>query len=367
MEIKEIDLLLDGFDNLPQQLTAPTYLEICRYPRRRFEEICSRLLAFYFNPQNEHGLGDLFISCLLQLVSKDEIFFDKRQIRIVSEDNAEGKRIDLLIHCPEFAIGIENKISAQLYNPFETYRNRIAQYGQQNIFNVVLSLHPVTDVNELQLLNTHRFVNITYLDLFYLIKSKIGDFVNKVDAKYLIYLFDLIQTLENMDDRNILNHKLESYFSKNQNRLENLISLYEKYKQRQLEVQKQRVSDLMERLKEETNDDKWWAWQGWDLGYDNFNRSTAPRVGIESSFEAVDDNPLGRFRIYITAWSLKDWQAYESQLLKDFKGYHIDKPQNRAYLHLDVIENNDEEQIIEKLKFYYEYLKKLTVSYTTSS
>ena len=69
-------------DNLPKTIKEPTYLEICKYPRRRFEEICSRLLCFYIAPKNEHGFNDLFLSSLLELLATEKISFkDEQKIR----------------------------------------------------------------------------------------------------------------------------------------------------------------------------------------------------------------------------------------------------------------------------------------------
>jgi hypothetical protein len=64
MEVKEIDQLLIDFDTLPKTAKQPTYLELCKYPGRRFEEICSRLLCFYLAPNKEHQFKDLFLRSL---------------------------------------------------------------------------------------------------------------------------------------------------------------------------------------------------------------------------------------------------------------------------------------------------------------
>lgn len=150
MKTKDINKILKDFEELPKVVKETTYLEICKYPGNRFEEICSRLLAFYLNPNNEHKLKDLFIVSLLQLVSKKEISFDSKKVIVISEDNAEGKRLDLLIYSSnQFVIGIENKITAGLYNPLETYQKRIKEYSSNNKFNILLSLNKIKDVESI--------------------------------------------------------------------------------------------------------------------------------------------------------------------------------------------------------------------------
>ncbi len=73
INIKKAFGILEQFKNLPNSYPEPTFLEISRYPKRRFEEISSRLLSFYFNPTKEHNLKDLFLSSLFELLNKNEI------------------------------------------------------------------------------------------------------------------------------------------------------------------------------------------------------------------------------------------------------------------------------------------------------
>lgn len=45
MNVEEIYLdLLRKFEQLPKKDQRPTFMDICRYPYNRFEEICSRIL-----------------------------------------------------------------------------------------------------------------------------------------------------------------------------------------------------------------------------------------------------------------------------------------------------------------------------------
>lgn len=359
MKQKEIELLINEFDNLPKVISQPTYLEICKYPRRRFEEICSRLLCFFIAPQNEHGLNDLFLTSLLEILSSEKISFKAEDINVISEENAEGKRLDILIRSTNFVIGIENKITATLYNPLETYKNRIDLYGSENIFRVVLSLKKIVNKDELKILSENGFTRLTYFDYFEVIKSKIGKYLNQANPKYITFLTDFIQTLENMSGENILNEKLADYFFDNSNRIETMINLYEKYKKRTLEIQIQRIAELRESLTEQTNNSDWWIHEGWDLGYTN-SKTSKPRIGIECSFSETRGKALGEFKIYITSWDLKEWAFYEEKILNRYPNKYLDKPENRAFLHMDVIEDDNEVEIFEKLIEYYNFLQELT-------
>lgn len=54
----------------------PTFMEVCQYPGNRFEEISSRILQFYLNPNNPHGLRNLFVKSLMEtLIDKTRFEF----------------------------------------------------------------------------------------------------------------------------------------------------------------------------------------------------------------------------------------------------------------------------------------------------
>ena len=359
MKVTEAEKLITEFESLPKLIKDPTYLEICRYPRRRFEEICSRVLSFYFLPKNEHGFGNLFLRSLLKLAN-EEISFNDDDIKVLSEENADGKRLDLLIYSPDFAIGIENKITASVYNPLEAYSNRIGHYHSQKVIKILLSLWEVKDKDELELIERNGFINLTYIQLFEAIKQNVGYYLNNSNNKYLIFLIDFIQTLENMEGQNILNDKLSDYFFDNSNRIEDLIDLYNKHKSQILNIQSERISELRSKIFNETKDPKWWIWGGRVLGINEFHE-TKLRIGIESYYKQVNKKPLGLFIITITAWDLKDWAPFETQIMNTYKLKQIKKENNRPFLTVKEIEDDNEAEILYWLKHHYEYLKSLIV------
>ena len=358
MNINIATEILDIFKNLPKNYSEPTFLEISKFPKRRFEEICSRILSFYFNPMKEHKLNDLFLSSLFELLNRSDIKYRNDQIKIITEDNADGKRIDLVVYSNDFIIGIENKITASLYNPLDVYKKRLEEYNIENTIKIVLSLKDITDNNELLLMKTNGFIPITYLDFFEIIKRNIGKYISNSNQRYLTYLFDFIKTLENMTTLNNIDKRLADFFYDKSNEIEELINLYNKHKEFIVSIQKEKISELKDVISNKTKVE-WWAWQGWDLGYNSFN-SDKPTIGIEASFKAIKDNPLGKFHIYITTWKLKDWVPYEKELKERFPNNFLDKVNNRVYLHMDIINGDDEKLIIDKLVEYFEILKEIT-------
>lgn len=179
------------------------------------------------------------------------------------------------------------------------------------------------------------------------------------NEKYLHDLNDFIETLENMRDNSILNEELSHYFFENAEKIGSLITLYNKFNNKTAARQTERIAGLKEKITEMTNSDKWWAWEDWDLEFNEFN-ANKPKIGVESSFEATKGDPFGIFRIMITAWSLKDWSFCEEKLLRDYPNCELEKVDDRAFLHVEKIMNAEDEQILSGLKKHYDHLVGLT-------
>lgn len=360
MNIEKTTKLLQEFKKIPFTVKESTHLEICQYPKRRFEEICSRLLCFYFNPKKEHNFRDLFISSFFELRKRSDIRYDPEQIEIITEDNAEGKRIDLVISCPDFVIGIENKITASLYNPLEKYKERLEGYNNDNLFKIVLSVFEITKPNEVTLIESNGFMAITYSQFFEVIKKNIGQYISTCNQKYLTHLFDFIETLENMKTTTYSNKELSDFFFDNLEQIDGLVEAFAAHKQGILNLHKERIKEIQEEIIKQTNG-KWWIWSGWDLGIDAYN-SQKFRIGIESSFIATKDDPFDQFKIYFTTWSQKDYVPFREILKKKFPDIEPDDKsiKSRVYLHMAPIKGNDMDEIIAKLKEYYEFLIEIT-------
>ena len=311
LTIEEIEEILHSFKILPKNIKEPTYLELCKYPKRRFEEICSRLLQFYFDPNKEHGLSDLLISSLMDKIKNKNQNFVYNNINIYSEKNAEGKKIDLLITSKDFALGIENKINAKLNNPLEIYKKTIEDFNE-NAFKVVLSLRKIINKDEIEKINKNNFINLTYADYFSQIKYKLGEYFNKSNFKYLTYLNDFIQTLENMEDYMSLNEKLSNYFFDNSKEIEELNELFKVYLNEIKEKQINRLNEIEEDIKSETKDKKWNVYNKED-GLCLFYKENYD-IGIEAYYENTRENACGKFNIYLTSWNIKDWKKYEDKI-----------------------------------------------------
>lgn len=353
-EIEKFETIVSDFLKIPHNNIEPTFLEICRFPQSRFEEVCSRILAFYLNPNAEHGMNDLWLSALLKVAGKSDWCDYRHNIKINTEEYANGKRIDITIISEDYVIAIENKITAGLYNPLDVYKNYISNtYPNKKQLLIVLSIKHLMTANDFQ--------RCSYQDLFNEVNSHIGDYMTGANQKYLTYLVEFMKTINNMDNSNSQREK--QFFSENKTDIDELIKRYEQYKENIKKDQSDKISTLHAMLNELT-DGKWWTYPkgGGNLLGVTFNEKSN-RIGIEAHFEEKGGNPCDSFRACITTWNKTEWLPYEDAVLKEFSN-NINKVQdsltgafkNRVYIWLYKKDNGDMETIANDLKEIYNRL-----------
>lgn len=204
-----------------------TIFEVTKYPYR--ETVSSNILAFYFDIKEEHGLRDLFLRALIKTVN-NQIDSDKIKIDDNTEiDNieveteyttAENKRIDLVLYNQNFAIGIENKIGASLYNNLEEYSKTIDKKNENN-YKIVLSVRKEK--------TREGFINVIYKDFF----VQVNEILNKkfdVNNKWHIFLKEFMQTIEKIEGDTIMNNNLIDWYTNNENDIQKLLNAIESIK-----------------------------------------------------------------------------------------------------------------------------------------
>ena len=352
-----IDLLCK-FEQLPKQDKRPTFMEICKYPNTRFEEVCSRILQFYLNPSAEHGLRSLWLSALWRVSTQKEKLPFYNKVECVTEEYAEDKKIDLVIKSEEFVIAIENKTTAKLYPPLDTYAKHIhnTYSDKKHKILLVLSVFPLSDRKSKTLMEENGFQPVLYKDLFAEVNKELGNYMMSSDQRYLTYMLDFMKTIENMSSVN--NKRVFDFFIQNKERVEQLVNEYNQFQNNILSCHKEQIASLQESINERTGA-TWWAWEGWDLGI-SFNDKTN-RIGIESNYLANVNGPCGEFHIYITTWQKKHWAPYKEKILETFPEYIFldENDDDRVYLHLPTIDGNNTEEIIKVLTETYNKLKEI--------
>ena len=186
------DNLLDEFRKLPPRPERlPTFMEITGYPH--YENVCSNILAFLFDPKKPHGLGTLFLDALARIGDIQDQETIASNVSVEREEHTDaGNRIDLLIQSDSHAILIENKIWASINNPFCDYAAHLDSLPQATKPKFLLTLEPSSKGAD------YGFRNITHEQLVKEIRGLLGDYVARADTRYLTLMLDFLNTLDNL-------------------------------------------------------------------------------------------------------------------------------------------------------------------------
>ncbi len=170
--------------------------EICGISTR--EMSISSVLAFFLNPEKQHGFGDLFLRNLI--IYYNEVIPEKIPIGNIKFSNIEidteynidfddrnaraDIRIEGLIDGEDFILIIENKIYASEYNPFDIYNSHLKK------FTTTILLSPFHGESN------NAYVRLLYSEWFRKIKSDFNDHTLKANEKYYFLMQDLFKSME---------------------------------------------------------------------------------------------------------------------------------------------------------------------------
>lgn len=198
---KETTLLKAILPSLPKR-PRKNLFDILKIQHREIRN--SNILAYFFDPNEEHGFGSLFYEALKQVVHSKVVLIHKDKgdylediidfdevISVVTEEPTTGaletaKSIDIVLEGGDWVIGIENKIHHHVNNPLDVYWEHLLSKGDQRPFGILLTLHP-TDPDRKDLQYGKYFVNITHKELIDTVKENLrvdGD-LNSTDFFYL--------------------------------------------------------------------------------------------------------------------------------------------------------------------------------------
>lgn len=193
--------------------------------RGYYENPISDLLAFFFNPQEAHGFGSLFLDSFFEALnlsdtpqSRDLVGTPKREVSTVN-----GKRIDLLLEGDDWVLVIENKVYHNQCNPFSEYESFISsQYKKNNSIFVILSPKGRS--------KSKNWVPLSYKSFVKSLKNNIGDII--IDSEYgkwVVYLRDFIINLEEYAVRYDMDAKAIDFVENNYQTVYELVMLRNKY------------------------------------------------------------------------------------------------------------------------------------------
>lgn len=207
---KETALLKATLPSLPKR-PRKNLFDILKIQHREIRN--SNILAYFFNPNEEHGFGSLFYEALkaismekIRLLIKmhpdikfnDVSAFDEVK-SVTTEEQTKGadtttKSIDIVLEGNDWVIGIENKINHHLANPLNTYWAHLKSKKKTPI-GILLTLNPYT-LAQGKLKNGNYFLNITHRELIECVQQNLqltGD-VGNTDLFYLREYFKNIES-----------------------------------------------------------------------------------------------------------------------------------------------------------------------------
>ena len=161
-------------------------------------------------------------------------------MQVIEEDfwiQREAHRIDLLIRSEggknqgqdeeavstDWAIIIENKLNAPLYNDLEKYWKAVTATRK---FGIVLSLHPVGP-NLLPNTQGMRFINLLHKDLIEGVKKRLGAYFLEANDRHLLSLKEYITNIESFYKRVMEQDEFSEKLNAFQKEGEHLLQLYD--------------------------------------------------------------------------------------------------------------------------------------------
>ncbi len=218
-----------------------TFMDVSGYPH--YENVCSNILAFYFNTVEEHNFNNLVINSLIKVLKNKDI-----DINLISDNDIvsvkreyttlKGNRIDIVLETDNLVIGIENKLYASVYNDLQDYANTINNINKRSI-KILLSLHDNSEESK----NT-EFINITYQELFDQLNIDLLDY-QETNNKWYIFIKEFIKNLENYEGESKMEEEILNWLKENNEKLEELEEI-KKIATKSIEKKEEELKILLE-------------------------------------------------------------------------------------------------------------------------
>ena len=247
MSIKDLNEWLSQHKNeIPQKPTwKRTLLDIMGCTK--LENRWSDLYQFFLLEEEEHGLKDLFIRSLEELIGVEKGWMKNfcvlredstRESSLDAEEDCGAKqnndknshkkekgRIDLLILGEDKkAIIIENKVFHTLEdNPLEQYVKTTKEKKWTDIKVIVLSLY--NNYGDINSIDGCECLNLTHSDYIIKVMEKLPNYLSEANSFYLLILKNFIQNIINVTNMSATDDEL-LFFSKEFEYISNIQGLY---------------------------------------------------------------------------------------------------------------------------------------------
>lgn len=209
--------LLDDFKKLHNPPKAePTFLSILGKPKD--ENIISNILSFFFDSNQVHNLGTLFLDTYLECLDDKSASKEHRTVSVKREvTTASGKRIDLIIETNSVVLVIENKVFHELNNDLHEYALHAKRLNRRK--EIKLSVLSLFETGKCE----HNFINVTYSTFFGKIKETLEQDTSIIKNNYSVLLNDLLKTVENLKTNKMTDSSIRNFFITRQEEINQLI------------------------------------------------------------------------------------------------------------------------------------------------
>ncbi len=134
--------------------------------KSHYENPTTAILAFYLNPEEEHGFGDIILNRFLSVISEKigiELEYSREySIEFYREYRTKkNKKLDLVISTKRWTLAIENKIKHKAVNPFHEYEEQLKLDYKENCHKTILT--PKSDPVD-------GWTSISYIDILIALK-----------------------------------------------------------------------------------------------------------------------------------------------------------------------------------------------------
>lgn len=281
--------LIEEFRKIPKKkLKEETFISICGFPHR--EKVASNILSFFFDTSREHNMHDLFVRSLIEsigLLPEDYPSDFSCETEVYTE---KGNYIDLLLRNEQINIVIENKIYAWLYNDLDDYYKTATEDGKKSPLGVVLSFYPQEEKNQ-----KYRF--ITYEIFFNAIKKNLGFYVQNANKKYLPFLIDFIDNIENLDWSENMDKDFVDFIRKNEDEAIDFAGKIEDLR-KELRNAVKSVNQLSEE-KIKNKNVKIWVWRELPRLFDDAVIDYYPNEDLDIALDSILDLNNWNFSLWI--------------------------------------------------------------------
>lgn len=215
--------LLLKYQALPKVCRTVTFMEIAGYPH--YENVCSNILKFYFDPAAEHGLGSLLLKAFIKMASqnraaKGELEISEKVIIAREYPAADEKRIDLVIEAESFILGIENKIYHWEANDFTIYSSTLEALGNgKAVIKAILCLK----IDPAQAAPKGGFHRYTYRELWSHVRDSLGHHIARANPKWTTYLNDFMETTSKLAGETQAEKEVTDFFITHHDCIERLL------------------------------------------------------------------------------------------------------------------------------------------------